>query len=116
MDYEENGIPREDMVIFLYLPATYSQKLLLGKGERGYIQGKLLDIQEADVQYQQKSEEMYLSLAERFDHWIKVDCLDAQGEFKSREQIHEEIKSILYDRRILDQKAQAPLLQSALSV
>jgi len=71
MEYQVNKIPREDIVIFLHLPARISQKLAFKRfkktGQR--------DEYEKNLAYLQAVEKAYLKLAKRFPYWLTVECL-----------------------------------------
>lgn len=92
-EYYLNGLPREDFLIYLFVPHVHTQKLLKNKdrGKREYLNGKTKDMVESDVKYLTASEEAYLDLLERFDHWIKIDCTNEKGQLLSKQEIHEKI-------------------------
>ncbi|MCA9390002.1 thymidylate kinase [candidate division WWE3 bacterium] len=102
MEYAINAIPREDLVIFLYVPAEYSFELTKNKEQREYLSGKKIDIQEENFEYQKASESVYLSLAEKNDHWVTIRCIDAAGEMRSREDIHQEIRTLVAQHLEID--------------
>lgn len=101
MEYKHHKIPREDIVLFLYVPVEVSQKLVDGKGKRQYMKGKKRDIHEASSKHQQEALKVYLRLAKEKKHWVKVDCVNDQGKMKSRAQIQQEILKILKRRKII---------------
>lgn len=101
MEYEVNQIPREDVVIFLYVPADHARKLVETKGDRSYLRGKKKDILEEAENHQEQVERVYLELAEKFRHWEKVVCVDSAGHLKSKEDIQAEIRNILRQKNIL---------------
>lgn len=102
-EYEENGIPKEDLVIYLFVPHHISKKLMENKerGKRTYTKGKGKDMLESDENYLTESEVAYLELVERFDHWVKIVCVDKRGEMLSREEIHEKVKNQLKKRKMI---------------
>lgn len=106
LEYEINKIPREDIVIYLYVPYKISRKLVLQKSNdaRIYAKGKKRDIQERDINFLKNSEQAYLRLVKKFPHWVKINCVDMKGNLKSREEIHEMIKEVLAKKHILDVK------------
>ncbi len=105
LEYEVNNIPKEDLVIFLYVPVEISLKLMKNndRKSREYMKGKK-DMVEKDVTYLKNSEEAYLSLVKKFPHWVKVDCVDTEGNLLSREDIHEKVKKVLANKGIIDVK------------
>lgn len=104
LEYNLNKIPKEDIVIYLHVPYTISQELILQKSkeQRTYAGGKKKDMVEEDIEYLRKSEEAYLELVERFPHWLKIECVHEEGKLRSREDIHEEVKKILKEKGLLD--------------
>lgn len=101
MEYEIFGIPREDIVIFLYVPPEIGQRLVDEKGKRGYVGGQKRDIHEADISHLKKASKMYLRLVKRYSYWTKVDCCDRQGNLMKPEQIHQKVLKVLRERKIL---------------
>ena len=92
-EYTLNEIPREDLVIFLHMPFEISQKLLTDRGEK--------DILEKDSEYLKNAETTYLQFAKRFPHWVTIECVKSDGVLKSKEEIHQEVKNILFQKNIL---------------
>ncbi len=103
LEYKINGIPKEDIVIYLYVPYKISRKLVAQKTQevRAYAKGKKRDIHEKDIKFMKNSEDAYLRLVKQFPHWIKITCVDKKGNLKSREEIHEEVKKVLKSKKIL---------------
>lgn len=104
MEYKEHKLPKEDLVIFLYVPIVVSQKLLKKKQaaeSRRYTKGKKKDIHEADVEYQKKVLDLYIQLSKRFKHWEIVNCVDDKGKLLSKEKIHEKVVQVLKEKEIV---------------
>lgn len=102
LEQEVYGCPKEDLLVYLSVPPTLGQKLVLQKGRRRYIGNKNKhDIHEENIAYLKRVEKIYLRLVKRFEHWIKIDCLDHKGNLKSREEIHQLIIKALKKRKIL---------------
>jgi len=97
LEYTINKIPREDIVIYLHIPYKVSMRLLDNHNRPGhtYAKGQKKDIVEKNEEYLQRSEETYNWLAEKFSHWVTVECIDEKGSLKSKEDIHEEVKQIV---------------------
>ncbi|OGH11291.1 MAG: hypothetical protein A3B38_00500 [Candidatus Levybacteria bacterium RIFCSPLOWO2_01_FULL_36_13] len=95
LEYYVNGLPREDAVVFLYVPHKNARKLLKKRQRRG------LDIAENDQEYLSGAEEGYLYLADRFDHWIKIDCVDEKGKILPKNEIHKRIVLELSSRHLI---------------
>jgi len=87
----ESRLPQPDVIIIPDVLPEVSQKhfdnrdvknQLMDKGEK--------DIHEQDVSYQGKVRQLYLELAERED-WIVVKSYNESGQFRPKQEIHEEI-------------------------
>jgi dTMP kinase len=100
-EYYLNGLPREDLLIYLYVPQAHAAKLLKNRSKKEYVNGKTKDIVENDKKYLTDSEEAYLDLLQRFDHWIKIDCVNEKQQLLSKEEIHEKIKLELISRNMI---------------
>jgi dTMP kinase len=96
-EYGELGLPKPDLVIYLYVPIEMSQKLIGKKKARSYLgkQGSR-DQHEQDVSYLVRAVQTYLELAEknRRQNWHIVDCLE-KGVMLSRDEIHQRILGIV---------------------
>ena len=104
MEYKEHKLPKEDLVIFLYVPVEISQKLLdkkSGTNSRRYIKGKKKDINEADVEYQKEVLKLYLELARKYKHWEVIKCVDSRGKLLSIETVHKKIITTLKKRGVV---------------
>lgn len=99
LEYKVHKIPREDIVIYLYVPWKTGMKLTEKKGERAYTNGGK-DIAEEDVFHRQEAEHMYLDLAKKRKNWVKIDCM-VNGQLLTKEAIHQKILSALRERKIL---------------
>ncbi|HLL60726.1 MAG TPA: hypothetical protein VK338_03335 [Candidatus Nitrosocosmicus sp.] len=94
LEYDTFKIPRPDLVIFLYVPFQYAQKLIEQKAARTYLKGKSKDQYEENVQYLRKVEKMYLWMEKNNKNWKRIDCIE-KGELLSKEEIHKKIINIL---------------------
>ena len=104
MEYKEHKLPKENLVLFLYVPVEISQKLIDQKSakDRKYVKGKKKDMYEADVQYQKDVLDLYLKLAKKYKHWEVIKCVDSKGELLSREEVHEKILKMLEKHNITE--------------
>jgi len=91
MEYKEHKLPKEDLVLFLYVPVEISQKLIEQKAKREYAKGQKKDINEANVAYQKEVLGLYLELAKKNKHWEVIKCTDAKGNLLSVEKVHDKI-------------------------
>jgi len=90
LEYEENKIPKEDLVILLHVPVSISRKL---------ISHRRLDIHESDLAYLEKVVNVYESFAKSRKNWVKVDCVK-NGKILKPEEIHQKVFWILKERDI----------------
>jgi dTMP kinase len=90
------GLPREDLVIYLRLPAARAQKLVGQKRARGYTRRRR-DLQEANLAHLQAATKIFERLA-RQRNWATVDCMEGQNELRQPGAIHREIMAILQAR------------------
>lgn len=101
MEYEEFGIPKPDITIYLSLPIEIVMRLIKNressKMKRVYLK-KNKDVHEADENFMKNSIKSALWLAKTQPNWSKINCL-GKGEILSRGEIHEmiykEVKKIL---------------------
>lgn len=89
-EYKELGLPRPDLVIYLWIPSEVSQKLMkkraLGKTEKAIA----LDQHESKAEYQDNVVNVYRKLA-RSKGWCVIKCVDDNGKLLSRKDIHTKV-------------------------
>lgn len=100
MEYNQFGIPKEDIVLYLHVPASVSQQLIEKKAKRAYLQGKQKDIHEANRSFLEDVERIYLQLASTQPHWITIECCQ-HDVIQSKEDIHTNIIGVLQRKKIL---------------
>lgn len=100
LEYETNGIPKEELVILLFVDPEIAQKNIEQKGERQYLGGKGKDIHEMDLGYQRKVADAYLYLAKKQSHWVVIDCAP-DGVMRTPEEIHSQIMEVLKEKGVL---------------
>ncbi|MBI2327668.1 thymidylate kinase [Candidatus Curtissbacteria bacterium] len=94
LEYEENGIPGEDLVIFLHVPVDISRKL---------IKDRKLDIHEEDLEYLAKVVKVYDFICGLKKYWQKVECTKG-GKILPAEGIHQKVLEVLKNKNILRTK------------
>ncbi|GIW64941.1 MAG: hypothetical protein KatS3mg092_0874 [Patescibacteria group bacterium] len=99
LEYKIHKIPKEDIVIYLYVPWQIGMELTNKKGLRDYLQGKK-DIAESDINHRIASEKMYLELASINKNWVKIDCVE-NNKLLPPEVIHKKIIEVLKQKRII---------------
>lgn len=97
LEYKVHRIPKEDLIIYLYVPCQIGLELTRKKGDRRYLKGKKLDIHEKDLDYRKKVEAMYLDLVKKNKHWVMINCVE-NGKILPKEIIHQRIVEILKDK------------------
>jgi dTMP kinase len=92
LEYSIYGLPREDLILYLRVPPSQSQKLVAKKTERKYTQATH-DIQEKSLRHLEDAAEMYDMLS-RSRPWATIQCYDAQnGSLRLPEDIASEVLS-----------------------
>jgi hypothetical protein len=64
------------------------------------MKGKKKDMVEENVAYLKQAEKTYLLLAKKYKHWVQIDCTK-NGQMRSREDIHQEIVSVLKQKGLI---------------
>ena len=100
LEYKEFKIPKEDLVVFLYVPFTFAQELISKKDARKYLKGASKDVFEQDLKLLKQVDQTYLWLLKQNSHWVKVDCVE-ENKLLSREEIHNRIVQTLKSHRYL---------------
>lgn len=100
-EYEEFGIPRPTLSLFLDVPFGFTEAKLTAQREgadREYL-GGAQDIHEKSLELQRRVREVYLEAARREEDFEVVDCSTAEGTMASPEEIFarvaEHIKPLL---------------------
>jgi len=96
----ESRLPQPDLVLYLYVPAKVTQKLMEAREHKSYLASdKHQDIHEQDVTYQERVIETYIAIANSRTNWEVIDCVNKQtGELYSIEKIHRKIVQIVTQR------------------
>ena len=85
LEYGENGIPKEDLVLFLHVPVAVSKKLMKGRN---------LDIHERDLKYLEKVIRVYERVASERKNWETIECTE-NGKILPAFAIHQKILDVL---------------------
>jgi len=99
MEYKQHRMPKEDIVIYLYVPPKISDKLIEQKAKK-YKGKKKKDIEEG-LEYQRQVTKLYLKLVKKYPHWIKINCVDEKGKLMSIKKIHGLIIKRLKKRKLI---------------
>jgi len=103
IEYGIYGLPVEDLVIYLRLPAPEAQRLIGLKAARSYT-SRRHDILEADISHLEQTALIYDRLATG-PNWVRIDCIDASsGALHSPEEIHRALFKAV-ESRVLSQAA-----------
>lgn len=101
VEYGILGLPRPDLVLYLFVPVEVSQELLECKAERNYVGGKKKDIAEKDIEHQKKAIEAFKWLVEHREGIVEINCTDEKGGLLAVETIHQKIWQELSERGIV---------------
>lgn len=97
LEYDIYRLPREDLVIYLRLPAARAQKLIHRKRVRSYTHRRK-DLQEASLKHLKRAAEIFERLA-RQAHWATVNCMEPRKKkVRAPEEIHSDVMAILRAR------------------
>jgi len=91
-EYKILKLPRPTQVFFLDMPPKQSMKLAMSRAE--YKSGASKDIHEQDAQHIQNAYNTGKYVAQKLN-WTIINCVNANGEIKSIDDIHKEICSHL---------------------
>jgi len=94
MEYKEHRLPKEDVVIYLNVPAAIAQELLIKEKRRR-------DEADVDIEHQKRTIAMYQQLVRKYKHWVMISCVDAKGKLFSKETIQKKILAVLRERKIV---------------
>lgn len=94
-EFGQFGLPRPDLNIFLDVPLGFVRKRLSEHREgsdRDYLSGGS-DIHEADISFQEKVRDVYVSQCALDPHFLRIDCSGDGGQMLPPEGIFSKIKS-----------------------
>ncbi len=90
LEYGIYGLPPEDLVVYLRLPAVQAQRWVGLKATREYTQLQR-DLQEADLKHLEQAALVYDRLATE-PNWVTIECFDpAGGDLRPPDVIHAEV-------------------------
>jgi dTMP kinase len=90
LEYNIYDLPREDLILYLRVPAAEAQKLVAQKSQRSYTSAKR-DILEASLRHLHDAAAMYDQLAHNAP-WVTIECFDpASGSMRSVSSIAQEV-------------------------
>jgi dTMP kinase len=87
------GIVKPDLVLALYVDPLQAQQLIEKKTARGYIKGKKKDLNEENLSLQIRTAKEMLKRCQEFSYWRLVNCMDKDGNIRSKEEIAGEIRN-----------------------
>ncbi|MBI4035825.1 dTMP kinase [Candidatus Daviesbacteria bacterium] len=80
LEYRDNGMPKEDLTIFLNIDPQVGQKNVLGRFQ---------DLHEQDLKHLQQASKIYLDLAQQ-ENWQVINCMKGKV-MRIPDDIHQEI-------------------------
>lgn len=93
LEYKKNKLPKEDILLYLYVPVDISIEWNKKRKKTGHLKEKE-DIHESNVQYLKDVEKQYLDLIGKNKDYIQIDCFNRKEIF-SINKIHELIWKIV---------------------
>jgi dTMP kinase len=102
VEYELYGLPSEDLVVYLRVPAMEAHRLIGMKSERSYTSLRR-DLQEDNISHLKQTLLIYDRLATGAN-WVRIECSNAvSGVLCSPEEIHRAVLDAV-ESRILSQR------------
>ncbi len=101
LEYSINGIPREELTLFLNVPVDLTFKNVAQKGGRDYLKNQTHDIHERNLNYQEETRKVYLGISEIEPGWEVINCI-IKDKMIDRQTIHSQIKQILSNKEIIN--------------
>jgi len=104
LEYELYGLPVEDLVVYLRVPAMEAQRLVGLKAARSYTT-RQRDLHEADSNHLQNAAEIYDQLATQ-SNWVRIACTDSKsGVLFPPEEIHQKVLTLVESRILTDRSS-----------
>jgi len=72
LEYEIYELPKEDLVVYLHVPAKEAQRLVSKKGARAYTKRRH-DLQEANLAHLVAASQVYDELSKQ-PNWVRIEC------------------------------------------
>ena len=94
LEYGIYGLPKEDLVLYLRVPAMEAQKLVALKSARSYTSAQK-DLLEASLRHLEDAAQMYDFLSKR-PNWNTIECFDTKrNQMRPAEHIASEVSGIV---------------------
>src|SRR5258708_385450 len=84
-------IPIPNLYIYLNVPREISEKLILKKMQRKYLEGGKVDELEKDGIHQTEALGLYRELSNVLPNVARINCCNEEGELLTKEEIHEKV-------------------------
>jgi len=97
MGYEELGILKPDLILFLDVPPEIGRRLNKKKEMRKYLNGRKADIHERSGNHQLDAYGEYQRHVRLYKEWVKINCV-RRRKLLSIEEIHEKIWKVVKSR------------------
>jgi dTMP kinase len=91
-EYGLLGLPREDLVLLLFVPPIVGQRLVDEKAKRSYTEKKR-DLHEADLDHLEQAAQAYLEVAKK-DGWNVINCL-YRNDFSRQELLEKPLSELM---------------------
>jgi len=100
LEQEVIGLPKEDVVLYIYMPVEISRKLVDTKKDRPYLAGKKKDMYEEDMEVQTVVDSLYQHIASTQSHWKTINCVMGET-LRTPDQIQKDILDVLTINKVL---------------
>ncbi|MEI6046052.1 MAG: thymidylate kinase [Chloroflexota bacterium] len=102
LEYETNGLPKEDLVVYFHLPVTLAQQMVDRKASRSYTTAQR-DLHERNTLFLEEVDAAYLELCQTELHWRVLEVVDpASGELCDPEIIHRQLLELLRQEKLVE--------------
>jgi dTMP kinase len=102
LEYDTNGIPKEDLVIYLHAPVAIAQQLVDRKAPRSYTTERR-DIHERNAHFLEEVDAEYLKLCQSEPNWKLLEVVNpASGELLDPETIHRQLIQLLRAHKLVE--------------
>jgi dTMP kinase len=106
IEYDIYGLPAEDLVVYLRVPAAVAHHLVGLKSARDYT-SRRHDLQEADVNHLEQAAAIYDRLATE-SNWVRIQCMNAvTGTLYTPEEIHRAVLEAVESRIMFSASAES---------
>lgn len=101
LEFDTNGLPPADLVIFLHTPVATAQRMIAQKATRSYTQATY-DIHERNQHYLEEVSQQYLEFCKTEPTWHQQNVTSPNGEFLAPEIIQHALLQTLQSHGLIE--------------